>query len=124
MDLIETLRSTGAVRAFEPEPVPDDVIARILDTARYAPNGGNQQSWHVVVLKDSLRIISELSSGEQQAVTLLGLYDLSYEEAASMSGLPVGTMKSRLSRGRGLLRKRLADVASSYGIGKGVQGDN
>jgi len=61
----------------------------------------------VVVLKDSLRILSQLSPGEQQAVTLLGLYDLSYEEAASLSGLPVGTMKSRLSRGRQRLRALL-----------------
>jgi RNA polymerase sigma-70 factor, ECF subfamily len=61
----------------------------------------------VVVLKDSLRILGELSDGEQQAVTLLGLYDLSYEEAAGLSGLPVGTMKSRLSRGRQRLRSLL-----------------
>jgi RNA polymerase sigma-70 factor (ECF subfamily) len=60
-----------------------------------------------VVLKDSLRILGQLSAGEQQAVTLLGLYDLSYEEAASLSGLPVGTMKSRLSRGRQRLRSLL-----------------
>lgn len=58
----------------------------------------------IVALKDSLRLMSTLSDGEQQAVTLLGLNDLSYEEAAAMSGLPVGTMKSRLSRGRQRLR--------------------
>ena len=52
MDLIETLRSTGAVREFTDEPVADDVVARILDTARFAPSGGNAQSWHVVVVKD------------------------------------------------------------------------
>ena len=60
-----------------------------------------------IVLKDSLRMLGKLSSGEQQAVTLLGLYDLSYEEAAGLSGLPVGTMKSRLSRGRQRLRALL-----------------
>ena len=52
MDLIETLRSTGAAREFEPDAIPDEVIARILDTARFAPSGGNRQGWHVVVLKD------------------------------------------------------------------------
>ncbi|MCE9516523.1 MAG: nitroreductase family protein, partial [Mycobacterium sp.] len=52
MDLIETLRSTGAVREFTDEPVADDVVARILDAARFAPSGGNAQSWHVVVIKD------------------------------------------------------------------------
>ena len=52
MDLIETLRSTGAVRDFTDEPVPDAVIHRLLDTARFAPNGGNRQAWKVVVLQD------------------------------------------------------------------------
>src|SRR3954447_17348206 len=52
MDLIETLRTTGAIRDFLPEPVSDDTVARILDNARFAPSGGNRQGWHVVVVKD------------------------------------------------------------------------
>src|SRR5436309_1919359 len=52
MDLIETLRTTGAVRDYLPDDVPDDVVYRILDTARFAPNGGNRQGWRVVVVKD------------------------------------------------------------------------
>jgi nitroreductase len=52
MDLLTTLRTTGAIRAFTDDPVPDEVLARILDTARFAPNGGNAQSWRVVVLRD------------------------------------------------------------------------
>ena len=32
--------------------MPDEVVARVLDTARFAPNGGNQQAWHVVVVED------------------------------------------------------------------------
>jgi len=53
MELIDTLRSTGAAREFAADPVSDDVVARILDTARFAPSGGNRQGWHVVVLKDA-----------------------------------------------------------------------
>ncbi|HTT86191.1 MAG TPA: nitroreductase family protein [Acidimicrobiales bacterium] len=52
MELVDTLRSTGAVREFEPEDVPDAVVHRILDTARFAPNGGNRQAWRVVVVRD------------------------------------------------------------------------
>ena len=55
MDLIETLRSTGAAREFRPDPVPDDVLARLLDTARFAPSGGNRQAWRVIVLRDPER---------------------------------------------------------------------
>lgn len=52
MDLLQTLRTTGAIRSFTDDPVPDEVVARILDSARFAPNGGNAQSWRVVVLRD------------------------------------------------------------------------
>lgn len=52
MDLIETLRTTGAVREFTGEAVPDEAVARILDAARFAPSGANAQAWHVVVVKD------------------------------------------------------------------------
>ncbi len=52
MELRAALRTTGAVREFEEAPVPDDTLYRILDTARFAPNGGNRQAWRVVVVKD------------------------------------------------------------------------
>jgi len=53
VDLVETLRTTGAVRDFRPDAVPDDIVARLLDTARFAPNGGNRQAWRVIVVRDS-----------------------------------------------------------------------
>jgi nitroreductase len=52
VELLEALRGTGAVREFRDEPVADDVLRRVLDTARFAPSGGNRQAWHVVVVKD------------------------------------------------------------------------
>ena len=52
MDLRDALRTTGAVREFRAEPVPRDVVARVLDTARFAPSGGNRQAWRVVVVDD------------------------------------------------------------------------
>lgn len=52
MDLLQTLRTTAAIRDFEDAPVDDATLRRILDTARFAPNGGNAQSWRVVVLHD------------------------------------------------------------------------
>ena len=52
LDLVATLRSTGAARQFYDEPVPDEVLERLLDTARFAPSGGNRQGWRVIVVKD------------------------------------------------------------------------
>jgi nitroreductase len=53
LDLITALRTTGAVRDFRPEPVPDQVVLRVLDNARFAPSGGNRQGWRVVVVKEA-----------------------------------------------------------------------
>ncbi len=50
--LVDGLRTTGAIRDFEDRSVPHDVLVRVFDTARFAPNGGNQQAWHVVLLED------------------------------------------------------------------------
>ena len=51
VDLIQTLRTTGAVREFTDQAVPDEAVARILDNARFAPSGANAQAWHVVLVK-------------------------------------------------------------------------
>jgi len=52
MDLYDVMRSTPAVREFTADPLPDDVLARILDNARFAPSGGNRQGVRVVVVRD------------------------------------------------------------------------
>jgi nitroreductase len=52
MELEDALRTTGAVRDFADTPVSDDVVTAILDTARFAPNGGNRQAWRVILVKD------------------------------------------------------------------------
>jgi nitroreductase len=53
MELIETLRTTGSIRQFSEEPVSDEVLAQVLDDARFAPSGGNRQCWHVIVIRDT-----------------------------------------------------------------------
>jgi nitroreductase len=55
MELGQALRSTGAVRDFTDQAVDDAVLARVLDTARFAPSGGNAQAWRIVVIKDPER---------------------------------------------------------------------
>lgn len=59
----------------------------------------------------SASIIEELDRIPEEyrlAVTLCDMEELSYEEAATAMGVPVGTVRSRLFRGRDMLRKRLA----------------
>ncbi len=53
-DLKTALRTSGAVRAFTDQPVERDIVRAVLDTARFAPSGGNKQSWRVIVVEDAL----------------------------------------------------------------------
>jgi nitroreductase len=52
MELYDVMRTTPAVRDYLREPVPDEVVYRILDNARFAVNGSNHQPWRVIVVQD------------------------------------------------------------------------
>ena len=47
------MRHLGGAREFEDRDVPDEVLHRVLDNARFAPSGGNRQPWRVVVVRDA-----------------------------------------------------------------------
>ena len=52
MELYDAMRTAAAVRRFQEAPVPDAVIYRVLDAARFAASGGNRQPWQVIVVRD------------------------------------------------------------------------
>jgi nitroreductase len=51
-DLVTALRTTASTRAFTDRPVTRTELHRILEFARFAPSGGNQQPWRVVSVED------------------------------------------------------------------------
>ena len=53
------------------------------------------------------RALAQLSLEQRQVILLVGLEGMSYEDAAGILSVPVGTVRSRLSRGRDILRKLL-----------------
>jgi RNA polymerase sigma-70 factor, ECF subfamily len=55
------------------------------------------------------RALSQLTQEQRQTIMLVGLEEFSYEETAAILNVPVGTVRSRLSRGRDQLR-RLMDM--------------
>lgn len=57
--------------------------------------------------------LRQLPADYLDAVVLVDVQELSYEEAASAIGCPVGTVRSRLSRGRRLLYESLRDYAAA-----------
>lgn len=53
MDLYQVVDTTGSARKFTGETVGNDEISAILAHARFAPNGGNRQGWHVIVVREN-----------------------------------------------------------------------
>jgi len=52
MELREAMESTGTCRFYRPDPVPEAVLARVLEAARFAPSGGNRQPVRFVAVRD------------------------------------------------------------------------
>jgi len=51
-DLFEIIHTTRAMRRLKPDPVPDELIGKILLAGQAAASGGNAQRWRFLVLKD------------------------------------------------------------------------
>src|SRR5580704_14461074 len=51
-DLFETMSTMRAMRRLQPDPVPDELINKILQAGQWAPSGGNTQRWRFLVVKD------------------------------------------------------------------------
>ena len=68
--------------------------------------------------EDMLAALAAIPGEYREVVLLVDVEEFAYKEAAGILAVPVGTVMSRLSRGRKLLRERLSGVANSYGIGR------
>ncbi len=55
IDLYEAMRTLRAVRRLRPDPIPADVLSRVLEAATWAPTGGNRQAWRIIVVTDPAR---------------------------------------------------------------------
>lgn len=52
MNVYESITSRRSVRKFTPRQIPNDIINKLLEGARWAPSGGNIQPWFFYVVKD------------------------------------------------------------------------
>lgn len=94
------LARTAATSVTDGDELADEVAARV-DAAR--------RSTRVAALLDSL------TEGERDAVLLAAWEGLTYDQLADALGVPVGTVRSRLHRGRRKLRAQLAEPGEGPG---------
>ena len=64
MDVNDAVLSRLTVREYKPDPVPDEVVLRLLEAGRLAPSSQNLQPWHFVVVRDAetIRRIGEIAT--------------------------------------------------------------
>jgi nitroreductase len=115
MQVDEAVRAKRAIRQFASDPMPEDVLLRILHAGRRAQSAKNSQPWRFIVVRDRERL---------RALSKLGLFDAG-QAAAYMQlaawGLGVGSCLATLYNAEGartLLRFPAdweAHVALSFG---------
>jgi len=87
----------------------EDIL--LQDTVPYEPPATQYLSD-----EDVLAALERIPVQYREAIVLSDVQEFSYKEVAATLGVPVGTVMSRLSRGRKLLRAQLSEIAGSYGI--------
>ena len=53
MDIYTAIHARRSIRKYTPDPIPDDVLERMLNAMRAAPSGKNAQPWQFIVVKDA-----------------------------------------------------------------------
>jgi RNA polymerase sigma-70 factor (ECF subfamily) len=92
--------------------IVEDVEEQIAQTVAFVPPLPEE-------LKDEeiLQALNRLPQVFRNVVVLSDVEEFSYKEVAELLQVPIGTVMSRLSRGRKLLRQQLTDYARNFGIG-------
>lgn len=98
---------TGAEAAEDKSPDP---------SVRYEPEQRSATELMELLDDEVKRAIESLPEDFRSAVVMADIEDLSYKEIADRMGCPIGTVMSRLFRGRKMLREKLRDYAKEKGI--------
>lgn len=75
----------------------------------------DRQLFDEMVAEEVERALSNVPEDFRMAVILSDIEGMSYQEVADVTGVPIGTVRSRLARGRAILRRQLTDYARREG---------
>ena len=110
--LHNTARNRARDRARDAVAVDSDVVERAAERPPAGVGGGPFETPETLLLRETLApelqaAIDELPEIFRQAVWLRDVEEFSYAEIAAMLAIPIGTVMSRISRGRQMLFERL-----------------
>lgn len=66
MSLLDIIKSRKSIRRYKEDPIPEDVLLRVLEAARLAPSGKNLQPWKFIIVGDDAgkKALAEASRGQ------------------------------------------------------------
>ncbi len=105
----------------QPQKVDYDEIEPFYESIRSVQSGTTDmesQLYSQMMDDDMTAALGKLPEDFRTVVLLCDVEGFSYEEIANMMDVPIGTIRSRLHRGRNLLKEELKDYASRRGFGK------
>jgi nitroreductase len=111
-DLISLLRSLRAVRSFRPDPVPREVVADILEVARWSGSASNRQPWELVVIRDQ-ETLGKLARVEGYAAHLRGA-------PLGIVCVMAGGRPEQETYDEGRLSERIMLAAWAHGVGSSI----
>lgn len=105
-------------RSKQPNQVDYDEVASFYETIRADRTDTSDledRMFRELIDDDISKALDELPEDFKTVVLLCDIEDFTYEEIANMLDVPIGTIRSRLHRGRNLLKKQLLEYAQKRG---------
>ncbi|MBR6405961.1 MAG: nitroreductase [Lachnospiraceae bacterium] len=81
MDAYELITTRRSTRKFREEPVPDELLQKVLEAGRHAPSGGNNQTTHLLVIRNR-EILAELAAKAEQEFAKMKITPDTYKSLA------------------------------------------
>lgn len=84
-DILDVISSRKSIRRYTEDPIPDEILDKILEAARWAPSGENEQPWKLIVVRDpetrrKIGEIARIGSGQRMTAEYsLGQMQLRFE---------------------------------------------
>lgn len=107
MEVYDAVRTRLTVRTFKPDPVPEELVMKLLRAGQWSPSSRNLQPWHFILIRDrdTLRRIGSIATSGQFGAEASMAIAIAMEDAARLE----------LDAGRALQQMEL--VAWAEGLG-------
>ena len=87
MEFMDVIKKRRSIRKYKKDPVPKEIILKVLEAARLAPSAGNRQPWDFIVVTnpDTKKKLGLSSWAEEAPILIIGCGDCLRRRTSSTS---------------------------------------